>query len=432
MYRVRKLNRKTALTSSGGGIRRPRLSEFQMAYDAVVTGERGSATPYATELERMNAYLNAPRGYKARITDFKRNEAGLILVPISDQSRVPSLAEVVRVATGHGLAGILEHRNMYPCGVGVWPGIPASFDNGARCVLDRNGDAFPTANLQIDSPDEVEKLLGPLPHTEFTEPLLYNLRECWDEDPLVMKLRIMMYVFASWQTLVVASDGMPRKLHGMKQSGKRPRLTYRAHLARMLEEFPVVSVVSPLEGSSLTVDSSAASALGGRFVHFPSVSATLVEGKVERWLDKYDLKPEQMLSKTQPSELVSSVFPADPIGDMKAAREKMLSKFFRLEENLEELGFSGSAKQIDKIASKVDTQFDQITAQVKTQSRLELETAMNQLSKARSYLRPLGRPQGPGMSILHYMNFYGTMFGYTLSNSLEISDGRHHMVYLGA
>jgi len=432
MYRVRKLNRKLPVVARDAHFRRPRLADFQQAFTNVVrkaSFER--VLPSAAELKRLNRNLHSPRGAISAVDTIKHGNAGVVLVPVSEQSCVPSLAEVVRVATGHGLVDILERRDLHPCALCVWPGIPASFDNGPRCVVDRNGQAIPTAGAVLASADEVEKLLAHLPHTEFTPWLLELLREVWDEDPLVMKLRLLMKLFGDWPAMAIASSFASRQLPGMIGE-RRPRLTYRAHLGHVLEQFPVISVVSPLEGGSLTVDSSAAAALGGQFVHFPSVSTTLVEGKVERWLDKYSLKPEQLLSKVQPVELVNSIFPSDPIGTLKASRETLLAKLFQLENDMESVGFGKSAQSIDKIANRLDAQFDQLAAAIKTNSRSEREIAVNQLTKARSYLRPLGRPQGPSMSIVHYLNFYGPDFPQILASSLEISDGRHHLVYLGA
>ena len=117
----------------------------------------------------------------------------------------------------------------------------------------------------------------------------------------------------------------------------KTRSAYRHALARTIERYPVFGLIHPATGETLSVDTGMRSAFDGEVVPFPTTLATIVEGKVERWLEKYDIAPEVLLTpKVRVAALVAERFPKNSVGTLQSVREEVLGKIFRLEAQLEQ------------------------------------------------------------------------------------------------
>lgn len=431
MYRVRKLNRRNLVPDARAQGRRARLQDFQQAVKRLHRRRRSYSAAEIQEAREWNRIAGAPRGAIGHVAELVTGKSFGIVAPLSTSGFTPSLAEALRVVTAIRLARTLAERAVAPCVVVLWAGIPGAMDGAPRLVLDRNGNGS-----MVDAPpasatmaEQVESAITGLPPNDFLPWVKQMLTETWHPDPTAWKLRQVFHVLAKRRAVALPAISGPRAPGRSWDAIHRG--AYRVALARMLETWPVVALVHPAHGDTVSVDVAAGTAFSGEVVPFPTVTATVVETKVERWLDRYGVRPEDLMdSRMQVSRLVNQLMPADALGAVKTAREAMLSRLFRLEHVMRECGFQAD-KTLDKLAAQLDQQFDHLKLDVVRAERETREHALSQLSKSRSYLRPGGAIQAESMSLLHFLGFYGPQFIDRLVESVEIGDGRHHLVYLG-
>ncbi len=354
-----------------------------------------------------------------------------IAVPLSEDSAIPSMAETLRVIAAIKLMDILHARSIGPCGIVLWPGIPAELDVTPRFVIDRDGNAHSTRFAMDERDEAIASILQALPETGFTPWVKATLEDTWIEFPMLWKMRLL--------TALVVRERVVCSLQDMVSSGPRvatpatPRARYRARLARLFEQIPVICLVRPEYGETAPIDTQIADAFAGEVIPFPANIATIVEGKVERWLAKYGIDPETLLGDdVQVAKLATGLFPADAGGCIGNAREKLLNRVFALEHHLDLAGYEQRGTAVlDKLANQLDGQFDRLKHSARETERREREVAFSQLTRARAYLAPGNMTQSDAMSLIHYLNFYGPGFPAELAGSIEAGDGRHHLLFVG-
>jgi hypothetical protein len=431
VYRVRKLNRRNVVPDGRGHVRRPRLQDFQQAVKRIHRRRRAFTATEISSVRLYNRAVGSPRGASAHIAELAAGTAFGIVVPVSASGCTPSLAETLRVVTAMRLQRTLAELAVAPTVIVLWPAIPAPMDSGQRLVLDRNGQGMPLDLMQVQGrADDLDAALAVLPENDFSPWVRAVMQATFHPNPSVWKMRQMFAFLVKQRAIALPPDA------GSRASGTTwdavNRSAYRVGLARLLEAWPMLALVHPTHGETVSIDVAAGTAFSGEVVPFPTVSATVVEGKVERWLDRYGLKPEELMdSRMQISRLVNRIMPEDPLAQVKAAKEATLSRLFRLEHVMDECGFQASAT-LDKLAAQLDQQFDHLRHGVVKAEKATREAALSQLTKSRAYLRPGGAMQADGMGLLHYVGFFGPQFPNRLADSVEIGDGRHHLVYVSA
>jgi len=168
----------------------------------------------------------------------------------------------------------------------------------------------------------------------------------------------------------------------------------------------------------------------GEPVPFPGSSATIIEGKVESWLNKFGLQPEAVLTgEVRPETASRRHLPDDVPAVVNHAKEQVLGALLRLEMGLEELGFHPES-EVKKALTGTDIGFDKLRQRAVTEAAREVDVNAKQLGRLFQYMLPDGRPQQEVMSLLHYLDFYGPDFLAGLRAVLQFDDVRHQAVYL--
>lgn len=428
VYRVRKLNKQQLIPDARARGRRTRLRDFQEAWRSLKKRRLNLKPTTIYAFKEYNRLMHAPRGCFSIIDKLKDGHTGLIVVPISQAGWTPSMSEVSRVATALRLQSFLSLRGLDPCVVALWPGLPASLDTSSRATLDRDGVASSEPlNPDLDS---IHHLVRNLTPTGFTDGVKELLESCFEGDPQISKIRMLMHLLGSRN--VIALPALDISLPGIQVSDhQRSTLSMVASFEVLCASFPVTCVVHPSLGvvAEPLLSSDTIKDLG--VVLFPSVNATLVETKVERWLEKFDMAPEAFMGENfRVDSVLASMFPGDVDTPVASVREDMMQRIFHLQFQLRERGFNED-KVLDKLAVQLDQQLDQLRGHARKVAESERDVARQQLSKVRQYLRPSGVLQPECMSLLHYLNFYGPDVVKGLMGALELGDNRHHLVYLG-
>ena len=428
MFRVRKISRRRK--TSAGADKRPRIPDFQLAQRRIKRRAEGLDSATFSHIAEFNRECQAPRGAQKTLESIRQGQSVSIIAPLSDTS-LPSMAEVLRVISAISLGQTLEARKIGPCVVTLWPGIPAELDQFDRLMISRTGEVQPVLRQHEHKGKKSSEIITGLPQTEFTDWVQNILEETWHSNPAVWKVRLL-FKFVARRNAIAAP--MDTSLETSNARPRTPRAEYRTHLARLIERFAVLCLVHPDQGETMPIDRAASTSFSGDVIPFPAATATIIENKVERWLEKYDLKAEQFLSnKLHIPKLIASLVPSDSDGAVARAREALLGKLFRLENQLKAAGYAERGTRVtDKLASQVDAQFDRLRASARKSEKRVRETAFDQLTKARNYLVPDNRPQAHAMGLIHYLNFYGPGFIDDLRESIGVGDGRHYLLYLGS
>jgi hypothetical protein len=291
---------------------------------------------------------------------------------------------------------------MWPCvDIGEWD------DTGVSAIMQRNGELDDVGFRGGNVDSYLQMLRGTLPGTGFSSLLMDQISREADDDPDVFKARLLTRWFddeaVTW--LAPTEDG-----------------NFETNLRVWFRRIPMVACVgtgSPTGGIP-----------PGEPVPFPGVSATIIEGKVEGWLDKFGLQPEEVLAgEIRPETASRRHLPENVPAVANAGKESVLGAILRLEMGLEELGFNPQS-EIKKALTNTDIGFDKLRQRAVSEATREVDTNQRQLAKLFQYLLPDGRPQQEVMSLLHYLDFYGPDFLEGLRDVLQVDDVRHQAVYL--
>ncbi len=428
MYRVRKLARKSAPPDSRSGGRRARMSEFAQAVRRQMRRRQEFTKAQINAVKQLCRDAATEVGSLTTVEGVMRGHCLCIGVSLSQAGYTPSVAEFLRVATALQLSRTLNERAIAPFVVALWAGIPASMDNSPRMLLARDGTPTsvpPTDGLEREA--AVDLVMRSLIESGFSAQVRRLLTESWHPNPVFWKLRQITRMLTNPDLIVLPTESQSKT---QPNSSAQAAHTYRVSLARLLEGYPVLSLVHPPVGSTADTDAAAAVAFAGEVVPFPSVSVTMVEPKVERWLERYGIRPEEVMDPAvDVSRLVRRVTPVDPAGAVSQAREKVLARVFSTEHSVRETGMNLD-QQLDRLAVQLDQQFDRLkTAAVRAGNELEVN-ARSHLKKARAFLRPDGMAQSDALAMLHFLSLYGSDYWYRVRESLEIGDARHHLMYM--
>jgi hypothetical protein len=410
-YRVKKLPLTRALGEDHTGLRLVRLprkkgklpksafSNFQILARRLARSSR-QASP---ESCRVNRDWLAKVGVKRRHQDAARSltkgEALAVIVPLHRGDGIPRMDEVLRIVTGLELARQLRPR-LGPIVTLLCPCIDS--DQGAdqsNILLLRDGSTKNVSFAGGDAEKYLNRLRRILPGTEFSPLLLDQLARTIDSDPDVFKARLLLRWFDDehltlWQPSTADSNLELSLLAQISAAG---------FPARIAPNDPVP---------------------------FPCVSATMVEGKIERLIEKLHAPVEALLAgEVTPAGIVADIDEASLVSKLKLAKEQVLSSVLQFEMALNDLSFQPDGAMA-KALTTVDIGFGKLQSKLKKEAANVQDVQRKQAERSGNYLLPEGRPQQETMSLLHYLDFYGVDFLDGLREVLQVDDVRHQTVYL--
>ena len=353
--------------------------------------------------------VSKSRRYADALRTLTRGEGFAVVVPVLKGVAAPRMDEVLRLLAGLDLARQLRNRRVGKVVTLVWPclEIGEAGESGISAIMQRSGELDDIGFRGGDLQRYLKMLRGALPGTGFSSLLMDQISRDADEDPDVFKARMLLRWFddEALTFLAPTSDG-----------------GFETNLRTWFKRIPMVAAVgtgSPTGGIP-----------PGEPVPFPGSSATIIEGKVESWLNKFGLQPEAVLTgEVRPETASRRHLPDDVPAVVNHAKEQVLGALLRLEMGLEELGFHPES-EVKKALTGTDIGFDKLRQRAVTEAAREVDVNAKQLGRLFQYMLPDGRPQQEVMSLLHYLDFYGPDFLEGLRAVLQFDDVRHQAVYL--
>ncbi|MCC7507904.1 MAG: bacillithiol biosynthesis BshC [Planctomycetes bacterium] len=420
-YRVVKLPLTTTRTSTTRGRTLVRLSRKRgklprSSFSAFqILARRLSRHEFRIGSDKEDGWLRWLRqaGGAKRHSDalklLTRGDAIAVVVPLVKGVAAPRMDEVMRMFAGLELARQLRAKRIGKVVTLLWPAIDIGEwgETGISAIMQRTGELEDVGFRGGAAHKYIEGLRGTLPGTGFSSLLLDQLARAADDDPDVFKARLLLRWFDDDNLTVL-----------------KPSATagYELNLRNLFTQLPLVAAV----GSGSPV----AGVPAGEPVPYPGGSATVIEGKVESWLSKFGLQPEEVLaSEVHPDDAVKRHLPEDIPGVFSEVKERVLSELLRFEMGLNDLGFNPE-NDIKKLLTNTDIGFDKLRQRATTEAAREMDVNGKQLAKLFHYLLPDGKPQQEVMSLLHYLDFYGPDFLEGLRTKLQFDDVRHQAVYL--
>jgi hypothetical protein len=420
-YRVIKLPLTTTRTSTTRGrtlvrlsrkrgkLPRSSFSQFQILARRLSRHELRA--PAGVERDWIE-WLRRPGGarrHQEALKQLARGEALGVVVPLLKGVAAPRMDEVLRLLAGLDLARQLRSRRVGRVVTVLWPAIDIGEwgESGISAFMHRSGELEDIGFRGGDAHKYINALRGTLPGTGFSSLLLDQLSRDADDDPDVFKARLLLRWFDDENlTVLKPSAGAG----------------YELNLRNLFKQIPLVAAVgsgSPVAGTP-----------PGEPIPYPGVSATIIEGKVESWLSKFGLQPEEVLAgEVHPDDAVQRHLPHDIPAVFSKAKERVLGEVLRFEMGLNDLGFKPE-NDIKRLLTSTDIGFDKLRQRALNEAAREVDVNGKQLAKLFQYLLPDGRPQQEVMSLLHYLDFYGPDFLEGLRAALQFDDVRHQAVYL--
>lgn len=166
-------------------------------------------------------------------------------------------------------------------------------------------------------------------------------------------------------------------------------------------------------------------------VIFPRISATLVEPKVRKILEKYNVKLEEIFSDFSSVMKKISVMNSDVDieGFFKAVKSRI--EFLLGEVKDFVLGVEPSlGGAIDNSASKILYHINSIYEKTVSANQRKNETILRQIEKIKINLFPENEVQERVLNIVYFLNKYGFGLIDRLFSELEVFDFNHQVVYL--
>ena len=381
--------------------------------------ERAKLPVVALAEDRLTNWLRncgAHRRNLEALREALRRESLVIVVPLLKGVAAPRMDEILRLITGLELAALLRKRGLENVVTLGWPVLSPSeeAEAGGSAIIQRSGEIEDINFGGGDTRGYIERLRQTMPGTGFSAWLMDQLSRAASEDADAFKARLLLRLFEDAGLAFLPSDAAG---DGAFEHEKLE--TRLSHLGGMMS---IVGVVRESAGAQ------AEAAL--QPLTFPAISATMVEGKVELWLQKFAISAEEVLAReAKPQLLAKKHLPRDLMGVFSRFKEATLGALLRAELSLNELDFTPST-EIKRALDNFDLSCDKLRQRAQAEMQREEEINHKQLAKLFHYMLPVGQPQQNVISLLHFLDFYGPEFLKNLRAVLEADDLRHQVVYL--
>lgn len=164
-------------------------------------------------------------------------------------------------------------------------------------------------------------------------------------------------------------------------------------------------------------------------VIYPRVSATIIEEKVKRIIEKYDITPFDFFLDL---ELLQRNV-ASKLSDIKLD-DVFKSTMIRLESDLRELRYALQTVDptlsgaYDNARKKIEYQINKLKQKALDAQRKNFSTTMRQLEKAALHVAPNGTFQERVFPYFQYANKYGPEFISWLSENIDIENFEHQLL----
>ena len=166
-------------------------------------------------------------------------------------------------------------------------------------------------------------------------------------------------------------------------------------------------------------------------VLFPRASATIVEERLRRVADKYDVSLSDFFQQTD--QIIARVL--DQVADVKV-EAIFKDTHARLKDALNELSFGLRELDptllgaLDGVTDKMVKNLDVLKGKATDAQKRRNETALRQLERASQSLMPGGGLQERQLSTLYYLNRYGPDFIRWLDGELDIHGFKHQLLFI--
>lgn len=164
---------------------------------------------------------------------------------------------------------------------------------------------------------------------------------------------------------------------------------------------------------------------------YPRASATILEEKLERILEKFELDLISFLGNRE--TILRTV--SEQISDIKV-EDLFRSVGDRVKESLNELKFGINSIDptllgaLETTASKIDVQLNVLKEKTINAQKKRNEIALRQVEKAANNLLPFGELQERQINVTYFMNKYGLDFVKWLTEEVRIDIFKHQVIRL--
>ncbi len=164
---------------------------------------------------------------------------------------------------------------------------------------------------------------------------------------------------------------------------------------------------------------------------YPRASATIIEEKVEKVLQRFDVQPLELFRDAESirTRIAASVsdFKADElftstVGSVEESINSLRSGILSIDKTLE--------GPIDATLSKITSAIDVLKQKTVAAQKRQHETHLRQIDKALLHLAPNQVPQERSLSIIYFLNKYGPDIVRWLSGELRADVHAHQLIRL--
>lgn len=166
-------------------------------------------------------------------------------------------------------------------------------------------------------------------------------------------------------------------------------------------------------------------------VIIPRLSLTLVEGKINKILEKYNFTPEQLSKGEQ--ELVNEQLESDSSNDLVGLFAEVRRKWEEINEQLS-FGLMRVDPTLQHPVEKTMSRLQQGLSVLEEKARAALarkhDTLVSQVKKCSTHLAPGGQLQERRFSLQYYLVRYGRSLSQRIRSQAQIDLYRHQLIYL--
>jgi len=167
-------------------------------------------------------------------------------------------------------------------------------------------------------------------------------------------------------------------------------------------------------------------------VIYPRTSVTLIEGKVKNFLDKYNLKFEELFNEKELSrKLIKNISDLDSQELFSNMKDELTALFYTYEKELVKIDSNQTASFSKRNQQFIDSLSIAKEKFMNSQSK-QNEVISNQLKKVVLNVFPEENLQERVLNITYFLNKYSTGLIDTLLNEIKIDDYNHQLIYTGS